>query len=147
MKAAGFLQILILAGTLANAASASDDLFSTTQGTADHSHFPVINTAEADAGNDDSANQPPPALDRRDRIFYPGDTERPKPLLRKLFLNIALDQKDIFTSPLHINRHNALEWLVPMAVTGGLIASDTHIANAFENSRGQVRWGGRVSYI
>ncbi len=147
MKAAGFVQILILAGTLANAASASDVLFSATQGTADHNRFPAINTAEADAGNDDTANQPPPVLDRRDRIFYPGDTERPKPLLRKLFLNIALDQKDIFTSPFHVNRHNALEWLVPMAATGALIAGDTHIANAFENSRGQVRWGGRISNI
>src|SRR5258708_34722259 len=67
--------------------------------------------------------------------------------MRKLFLNIVLDQKDIFTSPLHANRHNALEWVVPMAVTGALIASDTHIANAFENSRGQVRWGGRISNI
>jgi hypothetical protein len=34
-----------------------------------------------------------------------------------------------------------------MAATGALIASDTHIANAFENSRGQVRWGGRISNI
>jgi membrane-associated phospholipid phosphatase len=74
-------------------------------------------------------------------------TRRPKPLLRKLFLNIALDQKDIFTSPFHANRHNALEWQVPMAITGLLIASDTHIANAFENNRGQVRWGGRISDI
>lgn len=86
-------------------------------------------------------------LDRRDRIFYPGDTERPKPLLRKLFLNIALDQKDIFTSPFHINRKNALEWLVPTAAVAALIPADTHIANAFENSRGQVRWGGRISNI
>ena len=147
MRAAGFLQILILAGTLANTANASDDLFSATQGTANHSRFAGTDTAEADAGNDDSANQPPPVLDRRDRIFYPGDTERPKPLLRKLFLNIALDQKDIFTSPFHVNRHNAFEWLVPMAATGALIASDMHIANAFENSRGQVRWGGRISNI
>src|SRR5947207_9954478 len=147
MRAAGFLQILILAGTLANTANASDDLFSATQGTANHSRFAGNNTAEADAGNDDSANQPPPVVDRRDRIFYPGDTERPKPLLRKLFLNIALDQKDIFTSPFHVNRHNAFEWLVPMAATGALIASDIHIANAFENSRGQVRWGGRISNI
>jgi membrane-associated phospholipid phosphatase len=93
-------------------------------------------------------NGPPPFhLDRRDRIFYPGDTERPKPLLRKLFLNIVLDQKEIFTSPFHINRNNALQWLVPTAVTGGLIAADTHIANAFENSRGQVRWGGRISNV
>jgi hypothetical protein len=88
-----------------------------------------------------------PVEDRRDRIFYPGGTERAKPLLKKLFLNIVLDQEDIFTSPFHINRHNALEWLVPTAATGGLIAADTHIANAFENSRGQVRWGGRISNI
>ena len=87
------------------------------------------------------------ALDRRDRIFYPGDTERPKPLFRKLFLNIALDQKDIFTSPFHISRDNALEWIIPAAVVGALIPVDTHLANAFENSRGQVRWGGRVSDI
>jgi membrane-associated phospholipid phosphatase len=59
----------------------------------------------------------------------------------------VLDQKDIFTSPFHASRHNALDWLVPLGVTGALIASDTHIANAFENSRGQVRWGGRISDI
>ncbi len=46
-----------------------------------------------------------------------------------------------------MNRNNALQWLIPTAATGGLIAADTHIANAFENSRGQVRWGGRVSNI
>jgi hypothetical protein len=86
-------------------------------------------------------------LDPRDRIFYPGDTERPKPLLRKLLLNIALDQKEIFTSPFHANRHNALQWLVPMAVTGALIANDHRIADSFENSSGQIRWGGRVSDI
>jgi membrane-associated phospholipid phosphatase len=86
-------------------------------------------------------------LDRRDRIFYPGDTERPKPLLRKLLLNIALDQKDIFTSPFHISRENALQWIIPTAVVGALIPADTHIANAFENSRGQVRWGERISNL
>jgi len=92
-------------------------------------------------------SQPARVLDRRDRIFYPGDTERPKPLFRKLFLNIALDQKDIFTSPFHISRDNALEWIIPVAAVGALIPVDTHLANAFENSRGQVRWGGRVSDI
>src|SRR5207245_10617720 len=81
-----------------------------------------------------------PCLGLRDPTFYPGDTERPKPLLRKLFLNSVFDQEEIFTSPFHANRHNALEWLLPTAATGGLIAADTHIANAFENSRGQVRW-------
>ena len=85
--------------------------------------------------------------DRRDRIFYPGDTERPKPLFRKLLLNIAYDQRDIFTSPFRVNRHNYLQWLIPLAATGGLIAADTHIADSFENSRGQVQWGGRISNI
>jgi membrane-associated phospholipid phosphatase len=106
--------------------------------------------AETGADNnqtDASGKQPTPALDRRDRVFYPDDTERVNPLARKLFLNILYDQKDIFTSPFHANRRNALEWLVPMAVTGAFIAGDTHIADAFENSRGQVRWGGRISNI
>ncbi len=147
MKATRLLQIVVILGTLATAASASDDLFSCAQPAANHPVVAASDTVETDARRDDSGSQPPPVLDRRDRIFYPGDTERPKPLLRKLFLNIAFDQKDIFTSPFHVNRHNALEWLVPMAATGALIASDTHIANAFENSRGQVRWGGRISNI
>ena len=167
MKTIRLLQMLVVAGTLTTAASASDDLFSPTQSAASQ---PVVAAADAtesaaasdgsQSGNpqngnpgsdvpktDDSASQPPRALDRRDRIFYPGDTERPKPLLRKLFLNIVYDQEAIFTSPFHVNRHNALEWLVPLAATGALIASDTDIANAFENGRGQVRWGGRISNI
>jgi hypothetical protein len=86
-------------------------------------------------------------LDRRDRIFYPGDTERPKPLFRKLFLNIALDQKDIFLSPLHANRQNAIQWLIPLAAIGALIPADKQIADSFHNSNGQVRWGGRISNI
>jgi len=85
--------------------------------------------------------------DRRDRVFYPGDTERPKPLLRKLLINIAYDQEDIFTSPLRINRHNALEWLVPLATIAALIPADTSVADSFHNSNGQIRWGGRISNI
>jgi membrane-associated phospholipid phosphatase len=85
--------------------------------------------------------------DRRDRIFYPGDTESLKPLGRKLVLNILLDQKEIFTSPLHINRDNAKWWLLSGAVTAGLIAEDRRIANSFENSHGQVQWGGRISQL
>jgi membrane-associated phospholipid phosphatase len=153
MKALRLLQILVISGTLATAASAQDYISSSSSSScslplADSSvHFPGADAVEANATNDHSESKPSSDEDRRDRIFYPGDTERPKPLLRKLFLNIVLDQKDIFTSPFHANRQNALEWLVPMAVTGALIASDTHIANAFENSRGQVRWGGRISDI
>jgi membrane-associated phospholipid phosphatase len=146
MKASRLLQLLVIAWGLPISISASDDLLNPAQPLASQDLF-AENRIGADAGGDNSGSHSPPALDRRDRIFYPGDTERPKPLLRKLFLNIALDQKDIFTSPFHANRHNALEWLVPMAATGALIASDNHIANAFENSHGQVRWGGRISNI
>src|SRR5438874_5034858 len=141
------LQIFMIAGILVGAARASDDVATATPTTARQGLFAATDTAENDAGSNDSGSQPPPVLDRRDRVFYPGDTERPKALLRKLFLNIVFDQEEIFTSPFHANRHNALEWLVPTAATGALIAADTHIANAFENSRGQVRWGGRISNI
>jgi len=85
--------------------------------------------------------------DARDRIFYPGDTERLKPLGRKLLLNILLDQKDFFTSPFRMNRDNAKWWLLSGVVTAGLIAADHRIANSFENSNGQIKWGGRISQI
>src|SRR5215467_6174254 len=39
--------------------------------------------------------------DVRDRVYYPGDTERVKPLARKLIGNVLLDQKEIWTSPFH----------------------------------------------
>lgn len=139
MKEARFLQILVVAWILTNTATANDDM-------ATESPVSQPQSARTETGDRESGNRPP-ILDRRDRIFYPGDTERAKPLLRKLFLNIVLDQEEIFTSPLHINRHNEWEWLLPTAATGGLIAADHHIADAFENSRGQVRWGGRVSNI
>src|SRR5205814_2945121 len=53
----------------------------------------------------------------------------------------------IFTSPFHMNRHNAWYWSIAGATTAGLIAADHHITDSFENSRGQVRWGGRISNI
>lgn len=146
MKTLRLLNILLITAALATAANASDDLFRPVQCQETPDFFAQNNLIAVDTGND--AGVPPTrALDRRDRVFYPDDTERVKPLARKLFLNIVYDQEAIFTSPFHANRHNALQWLVPMAVTGALIASDTHIANAFENSKGQVRWGGRISDI
>lgn len=139
--------ILLIVGTLGMFAAVRQNSWAQANCFAGRCLFARTDAVEESTGDDDPDDQTPPVLDRRDRIFYPGDTERPKPLFRKLFLNIALDQKDIFTSPFHANRQNALQWLVPMAVTGALIASDTHIANTFENSRGQIRWGGRISQI
>src|SRR5713226_5280475 len=127
-KAVRWITMLAILAILASAASASDDKASSSQGTATEtqSRTDVQDpncSADAAAGE----SQPPPDLDRRDRIFYPGDTERPKPLIRKLALNILFDQEEIFTSPFHMNRHNAWKWLVSGAATGGLIAADRHI--------------------
>lgn len=97
--------------------------------------------------NDAQTRTGPTALDRRDEIFYPGDTERLKPLARKLALNILLDEKEFFTSPFHMNRDNAKWWLGATLVTAVLIAEDRRIANSLANSHGQVAWGGRVSQL
>jgi hypothetical protein len=147
MKVLCSLQVLVIAGTLATAARANDDLLIPIQSSAGYESLARTNAPETDNKGGNSGSQSGAELDRRDRVFYPSDTERPKPLLRKLFLNIAYDQGEIFTSPFHIKRHHALEWLIPMAATGALIAGDTHIANAFENSRGQLRWGNRISNV
>jgi membrane-associated phospholipid phosphatase len=104
-------------------------------------------TAEGQTSVPSAEKEPASSLDRRDRIFYPGDTEHLKPLARKLVLNVLLDQKEIFTSPFHMTRESARLWLIFGAATGGLIAADHHIADLFENSKGQVRWGGRISNV
>jgi membrane-associated phospholipid phosphatase len=146
-KTTRWLYTLVIAGTLAPAVSAAQDSLPETQSLTGHWIFAEANTIEANTEGDNSGSKSPSGEDRRDPIFYPGDTENPKPLLRKLALNIVLDEKDIFTSPFHVNRHNSLEWLVPIAITGGLIVGDRRIAGTLENSRGQVAWGGRISNI
>jgi membrane-associated phospholipid phosphatase len=151
------ISILVRTAAFAGSADPSSQTFSALQ--LDGSHFQLldvdsgINSTEINtadfllASADSDAPAPSQKEDRRDRIFYPGDTERPKPLLRKLLLNIVYDQADIFTSPFRIHRDNALEWLIPLAAVGALIPADITIADSFHNSKGQVRWGGRISDI
>jgi membrane-associated phospholipid phosphatase len=147
MKTTSLLQTLVIAGALAPTLCAAQDSQPQTQFPIGQWVFPPADTVEANTESDDADSKNPPVEDQRDRIFYPGDTENPKLLLRKLALNIVLDEKDIFTSPFHANRHNALEWLVPIAITGGLIVGDRRIAGTLRNSSGQVAWGGRISNI
>jgi membrane-associated phospholipid phosphatase len=145
---------------LAGVAAASDDAANLSQQTVSPDQMEAAQSAPTEqteisqsppaldaTGDSASPEQSSPLLDKRDRIFYPGDTERAKPLARKLLLNILLDQEQIFTSPFRMNRHNAPWWLLSAATTAGLIAADRHIADSFENSNGQVRWGGRISNI
>ena len=96
---------------------------------------------------DRMAEHSTPAEDRRDRIYYPGDTERPGPLGRKLLGNILLDQKEIWTSPFHMNRGDAIWWAGFGAATAALIATDHRTSTALENSSGQIRWANNISRI
>ncbi len=93
---------------------------------------------------DDTA---PPPSDPRDRVFYPSDTKRVKPLARKLLRNILLDQKEIWTSPFHINRHNAGWWALGVAGTASFIAADRPLSRQLDNLKGQVLAGNRVSKL
>jgi membrane-associated phospholipid phosphatase len=93
------------------------------------------------------AADPQPLEDSRDRIYYPDDTERFKPLARKLALNTLLDQKEIWTSPFHKKKADAKWWIGFGAVTAALIATDHHTSTIFENSQGQVSWGNGISKI
>ncbi len=87
------------------------------------------------------------AVDVRDPVWYPGDTERLKPLIHKLAANVWLDQKDIWTSPFRMKKIDAKWWIGFGAVTGALIATDHRTSTAFENSRGEIAWGNHISQI
>ena len=98
-----------------------------------------------------AASPPAPAATKRatessrDRIFYPGDTERWRPLVTKLLGNTLLDQKEIWTSPFHMRARDAKWWIGGAAITAALIATDHRTSTVFENSRGQVSWGNGIS--
>src|ERR1043166_9554393 len=62
-----------------------------------------ISAQVSSAPTDSTAQAAPPPQDARDRIFYPGDTERLKPLARKLAGNVLLDQKEIWTYPFRMH--------------------------------------------
>ena len=94
-----------------------------------------------------TSSTPNPIKDPRDRIWYPGDTERAKPLFIKLAGNVLLDQKQIWTSPFHMHKADAPWWIVFGAATAALIATDHKTSTALENSKGQVAWSNHISNI
>lgn len=94
-----------------------------------------------------AVNSNPASEDARDKILFSSETERFKPLVAKLTRNIVMDQKEIWTSPFRMNRRNAGWWMGLTGVTAGLILSDDWTSTRLNNSRGQVRWGGRVSQV
>ena len=104
--------------------------------------------SEQASGQAPTASQPAPLAETsRDKIFYPGDTERWKPLATKLLGNTLLDQKEIWTSPFHMHARDAKWWIGGAAITAALIATDHRTSNVFENSQGQISWGNGISKI
>jgi len=89
----------------------------------------------------------PKREDMRDRVFYSDETESVKPLARKFFVNLLLDQKDIVTSPFHMSGQDAIAWGLIGAGTGALIATDRSSAGAFPNTVDQISISKDVSNV
>lgn len=106
----------------------------------------IGNVTFAQSPNNDQGHVNP-LQDPRDRIYYPSDTERFKPLFHKLGANVLLDQKEIWTSPFHMRKTDAKWWIGIGAVTAALIATDRRSSTIFENSRGQISWGNGISKV
>src|SRR5260370_42576110 len=116
--------------------------------------FGLVVTSTTAIAQDSQDSKPPgetpnpnPLRDARDRIYYPGDTESIKPLAKKLFGNVLLDQKEIWTSPFHMHKSDAKWWILFGAATAVLIATDRDSSTLLENSKGQVRWAQHISNI
>jgi membrane-associated phospholipid phosphatase len=74
------------------------------------------------------------------------DAARAEPLKpQSLLKNVLQDQRAIWTSPFHISRANAAEWLVPIAATGALIAADRSIVRQLPNTLDQVAYSLHMS--
>lgn len=87
------------------------------------------------------------AEDRRDEILYSDETEHLKPLAVKLTRNILIDQKEIWTSPFHITRHNAAWWLLFGGAAAALVASDHKIENDLPNHGSLVSTSTTISQV
>jgi hypothetical protein len=77
----------------------------------------------------------------------PAASASPTPTLESLFLkNILIDQKAIWTAPLHLERHDA-KWLAPLGVgTMALITTDRITGDEIRESHGQLKPSRIVSY-
>ena len=117
---------------------------------------PAIPTRNADQSatpspvpnsNADNGSPENPSGDSRDPIWYPGDTESFRPLVKKLAANILLDQKEIWAAPFHMRRGDAPWWILGGVGTAALIATDHTTIDALRNSKGQITAASHVSQI
>jgi membrane-associated phospholipid phosphatase len=82
--------------------------------------------------------------DARDRNVYEAqdgvDTS-----VKKLAVNVVLDQKDIWLSPFRMNKQDAWWWLTFGGVTAALIASDHEVSEQLPNRGTAVNAGNNIS--
>ncbi len=86
--------------------------------------------------------QTSPSVDPR---LYEGPQAPNGPFLKKLFTNVLRDQKDIWTSPFHINSSSAKWWIFAGIGTAGLLAADHPTSQALPFSGTSVNFGTNAS--
>jgi membrane-associated phospholipid phosphatase len=87
------------------------------------------------------------SLTSREEACYSTEPESLKPLGKKFVKNLLLDQKDIWTSPIHMKRSDAKWWLLFGTATGALIATDHWTSRQLPNTNDQARFSARVSNV
>jgi membrane-associated phospholipid phosphatase len=95
--------------------------------------------------------QPPPPTaqtahsDARDDNVYLDGQGSGRGLLKKFTTNLLLDQKEIWTSPFHINHSSAKWWILAGLGTAALIAADHPVSQALPFSGTSVNFGNAAS--
>lgn len=104
---------------------------------------PVVEAQQsAGSSTDQSASAP---LDTRDRNLYVDQGESSRSFVKKFSTNALLDQKQIWTSPFHINRSSAKWWLLAAGGAAALIAADHPISQALPRNGTSVSFGNNFS--
>ena len=101
---------------------------------------------QAQQDSHDHSNPPAPAqADMRDRNLYLQPPDGVGPFFKKFTTNVFLDQKEIWTSPFHINRRNAKWWIFAGIGTAALLAADHPVSQALPFSGLSVQTGTDLS--
>lgn len=85
--------------------------------------------------------------DARDRNLYVDTAATSGSVVKRMATNIVLDQKKIWTSPLHIDRSSAKWWILTGAGTAALLAADHPLSQSLPFSGNSVRTGTDLSRL
>jgi len=82
-----------------------------------------------------------------DQAPVPENPEPPPESVKGFVKDVALDQKQIWTSPFRMTRQNAKWWVLFGAATGALLATDRRSAQQLPNTKDQLAVSGHVSQL